>query len=462
MINNSVGLLVEVDNGEVLTCEAYERPAPKPEDIFDYRYFPGIKFVTESDSQVHTVQGFDDCAEGSFITTTNSKRFLEKACRPATLKEQSQRYKFTEEGLGECGELLRALLSNPKNYMLLDRQVNGLDAIMNLDVHPIKKLILCESILHKINNNNCSSFINYEIGFAKRIDRDTYSDYAVCTVLPFVHAISRSMDVMGHSGFSHGIYVNLIVHIIKTAKKRMINSGEKLLSWKRLHEIEVEECKFDDNEPKNYIFDPVLEPSTLLRQVPTIPLELVDLFTHVCNKGLRNENIVPLTLEDDEWFDHGYVIQNKRNGEVFKKDKDSTPYYRGILMCDNTQTFRGFFSSKECRLDLKPNSELAEYCVYLNYGFEVEPGTTPDGSLKQYAYIPPRIEMIIGETEIRKWDGSMYTFAGSDSAGNVFMKRGDSSSVVTKAEFLETDSINGMVYPKWLALPKDLPIEFLD
>ena len=70
--------------------------------------------------------------------------------------------------------------------------------------------------------------------------------------------------------------------------------------------------------------------------------------------------------------------------------------------------------------------------------------------------------MIIGETEIRKWNGKIYTFIGCDSEGNIFLKSGDSSSVVTRAEFLETDSINGMVYPKWLALPKDLPIEFLD
>lgn len=48
------------------------------------------------------------------------------------------------------------------------------------------------------------------------------------------------------------------------------------------------------------------------------------------NKLLRYETLVPLTGEDDEWFEHdGGLFQNKRNGAVFKQaDRfDGRPYY---------------------------------------------------------------------------------------------------------------------------------------
>ena len=50
----------------------------------------------------------------------------------------------------------------------------------------------------------------------------------------------------------------------------------------------------------------------------------VDLF----KKLAMFEPIVPLTGEDWEWFDHGYCMQNKRCGHVFKQNDrfDGQPY----------------------------------------------------------------------------------------------------------------------------------------
>lgn len=50
----------------------------------------------------------------------------------------------------------------------------------------------------------------------------------------------------------------------------------------------------------------------------------IKLFTKLANY----DPLAPLTLKDDEWFDHGNeTFQNIRNSKVFKNEKQGLPYY---------------------------------------------------------------------------------------------------------------------------------------
>lgn len=80
--------------------------------------------------------------------------------------------------------------------------------------------------------------------------------------------------------------------------------------------------------------------------------------------------IAPLTGKDDEWVDHGYTLQNKRMGSVFKDSKDGKAYWiDGRVFWDwnrgeDGEVFKAYFTSRDSRVYIdfpwaKP--EMPEY-----------------------------------------------------------------------------------------------------
>ena len=461
-MTNQVEALVDapVDANESPCCVAPYTP-PNPLSMFDWGYKPTGSVVRLDDNlQVYRIKSFGYDGDEATILTHSRHTLLEKECRPALPQEVHRRKKFTDAELPEAvAEFMKHLLGNAQNRKLLERLFGDkYEWVMTVEVPEIKRYLLLIHRLDDIRNNINQRHIAHELRYARTYNPQVYSDTNICAVLPFYNCITYAMSTMGHSGFSHAAYSNFILQILANVKKNAMENNQPVVGWSSFTD---EETRLNgDNSKEITIFDPALGVSSIVRSVHTINIEQLDLLYTLCQKGLRLHTLTPLTLADDEWIDHGYVWQNKRNGEVFKKSKEGTAYYRGILLCDDTQTFRGFFSNGSCVLDLHPNSEMPEYCVYLNYGFEVEPGTTPDGDLFQYAYVPPRIELVAGETQIRKHEGSMYLCTGTDDLGNIFMKRvsTEESCVVSEKEFLEVGTIKGVQYPMWLALPPSLPI----
>ena len=445
---------VELTVAEVVPTT--EESSPRRLNYKDFSYQTDMMVVGKhiTGNRLEKLESFKEGVGGSTsIVAESGNVYLIGDYRPALPVEVRRNKAFSNRELTrEAPRLLDNLLLGRRNSILLKRTLGSevLDKFLESKEPKFLKLLFLTQTLDFVKNNINIRHADSEIRFARKHNPTIYDK---CGCLPILHPITYAISSQGNSGSSHMFNSNMVLKILSAAKQRAEADGVTCLKWSDFTRVERSLC--------DGMVDVFLE-ELGVRSV--IRVADMDKMIDLVRATLYLKPLGKLTLEDDEWIDHGYVYQNVRDGEVFKDRVSGRVYYPGIALCDNDDTFRGFFSGFECRIDYNPDLGSVIYHVYLQYPFEVEVGTTPDGSLKSYAYIPPRITLVPGETLVRKWDGSVYTV--SEVLDNKDLVLTNSfrglREVISQEEYLEVGHINDMPYPMWLALPPDQPITFLD
>lgn len=426
---------------------------------------PNSSFVTTIDS--HTDSVFKTKShrqvggEELTLITRCGEEFLASQCRPALPSELLTHKRLPDEkSPGVARLLVKAILRNPQQYMYLKTYM-GEESLNHLvsNVNPVLVFFTLQKTLHDITYNLNHDHLMREIGFAKEQDNVKYSDNNIFHPLSFAYAITRMLTCEGHSGASHYLTSSRILTVLKAVAL----DEDAIVTWSMFGDKERElglACE-------NSLFPQECAPVSITRQVPSISGDKMGLFIELVKCALHLENLTPLTFEKREWFNPmNDMWQNIRNSKVFKRGNDGVPYYTGISMCDDTTDYRGFFSSSQCHVFLErppTTTNLPVTHVYLKYPMPVEVGTVPDGDLTQYAHIPKRVELIEGETIVRRWNGEEYLYKGVSGDGSYILQSiSRPTLLVTEGEFLSTGVINNMVYPNYLALPPQTPITYED
>jgi len=97
--------------------------------------------------------------------------------------------------------------------------------------------------------------------------------------------------------------------------------------------------------------------------------------------------LTPLTFNEDEWVDVEHCFQNKRNSAVFKKDKESRPYYIDAFYMKNQTdvTYSGSLcvgnGKKLGRCYIKDPNEMPKICIdIIDWEVNKETGVKEKGS----------------------------------------------------------------------------------